>query len=66
MGFSIFPNIVLNMEPMSSKLGKEILTVAQMNYRVQCLDSFKGCYMYISRGHYPPIIENQMENNMEN
>ena len=49
------------MEPMSSKLGKEILTVGHM-----CLDSFKGCYMYISRGQYPPIIENQMENNMKN
>ena len=34
MGFSTFPNIVLNMEPMSSKLGKEILTVAHMSYRV--------------------------------
>ena len=34
MGFSIFPNIVSNMEPISSKLGKEIVTVAHMSYRV--------------------------------
>ena len=46
-----FRNMVLNLEPMS--ISKEMMTVAQMSYRIQCLDFVKRCFMYLSGRHTP-------------